>query len=840
MNGSDPSPPSPQYRFGRCVWQPARRRLLVDGQPVAAGSRALDLLHALIERRDRVVLKDELLDVVWPEVVVEEANLHVHVSALRKLLGPGVIATIAGRGYRFVGDLGPETDDDGAPVTRPASRPTTAPTTALIGRRDERAALLAALATPGLVTLAGTSGIGKTRLAADVVPEAAATASAAFAWVDFAAIAHAHEVPRAFAQALRIAAAADATLETIVAGLGAGPLLVVLDNAEHVVDGAAALAAALAPGSAPRPALRLLVTSQMTLAVPGERVVRLGPLPVPPSGASDPLAHDAVRLFVERAREADHAFTVDARDAETIADICRRLDGVPLAIEFAAARVRALGAVALRDALDQRLHLLGRAVRGAPARHRTLRAALAWSIELLAPREQTVLRRLSVFPAGCTLELAQAVAGDAALDAWAVLDALAVLVDRSLVVVEPGEVLRYRLLDSVRLYAAEALEAAGETHALRDRHADAMTALCRDVEERSTGEHGDGRPMALGAEIDGIRQALQRLLARESPADAIALAGRSARLWYERGLLPELLAVMWQLEPQLNAAPPLERVVFLTALGNLGVFYAARRGDLLAIKQRAVDMARADGLRVRLSRALVSLASGLLAAHRFDEVDAALVELSALERPDDPALVVAGRLSIAAMRHIVKHEVPEAIATLQRQRAILLGVPDQAGARATADLNLVMLLNASGRHAEALDLAASDWADARVPRTLLGFVYQAMLALAATERADAALALGRRERERLVAGPAIAKIGAEAIGTLALARGRLADALRVDGALEAHRRGDDEAHPLDRWWRDRLAAAADAAGLDATARAGWRAEGARLNNAGLLALVLDP
>ena len=217
-----------------------------------------------------------------------------------------------------------------------------------------------------------------------------------------------------------------------------------LDNCEHLVDAAAALVDTLLSRA---PHVHVLVTSQLRLNLAGEQVMAVTPLLLPPIDDPQPdERYAALQLFVQRARAVQPDFAVGAHNAYAVADICRRLDGLPLAIELAAARVRLLGVRGLRDRLDDRLRLLTGGARGAPPRQQTLQATLAWSHALLEPVEQAVLRRLGIFVGGFCLELAQQVAADAAIDAWAVLDALAALVDKSLVAVDPGEPPRYRLL----------------------------------------------------------------------------------------------------------------------------------------------------------------------------------------------------------------------------------------------------------------------------------------------------------------------------------------------------------------------------------------------------------
>ena len=258
--------------------------------------------------------------------------------------------------------------------------------------------------------------------------------------------------------------------------------LVLLDNAEHLLDGVAAFVTSVAAGSRTRRAF--LVTSQEPLRVDDEHVFRPEPLSLPTGDDPERIAASgAVALFVARAQAADRRFELCAENQTVVADICRRLDGIPLAIELAAARVPLLGIDGLRDKLDQRFHVLTKGRRASLRRHQTLRAALEWSHHLLAPAEQVVLRRLSVFAGGFTLEAAQQVAEDEqGIDRWDVLEHLGALVEKSLVVAEGDVIPRYRMLETTRLFALERLIESGESEHARRRHRDHYLALAEDCE----------------------------------------------------------------------------------------------------------------------------------------------------------------------------------------------------------------------------------------------------------------------------------------------------------------------------------------------------------------------
>jgi len=498
-------------RFDRFELQARERRLLVAGAPAALGARAFDVLLALVNRAGELVTKHELLDSVWAGLVVEEANLTVQVSSLRKVLGGELIATVPGRGYRFTGRLAGDEGAPPAPAAPTATAPAPAP--ALVGRDEDLARLSRALDTPGCVTLTGPAGVGKTSLA-----RAAAAGHAGGAlWVDLAPLTEGTQVPAALARALDIPPPEADAPAAFVRALGTR--LLVLDNAEHLIDAAATLAAALQQQA---PQLHLAATSQMPLAVPRERVLRLDPLAMPLDSDTLDLHHGAVALFVERATAADHRFSAGAASLPLLREICRQLDGMPLALEMAAARLPTLGLQGLRDALHSRFALLTKGHRSAAARHRTLHAALDWSHGLLSAEERRLFRALGVFAGGFTLELAVAVVAGPQGDRWAVVDGLSTLVDRSLVATDGQDPPRYHLLETMRAYALEQLAAAGEEQALRRRHAQGLLQLLGMAEGADS---SDSQRAVGGAEHDNAREALAWAL-QHDPALAVALAPR--------------------------------------------------------------------------------------------------------------------------------------------------------------------------------------------------------------------------------------------------------------------------------------------------------------------------
>lgn len=636
-----------RYRFGRCEVRPATRQLWVDGQPAALGARAFDLLQALVERRDRVVTKHELFDLVWPGVVVEENNLQVQISTLRKLLGAGAITTIPGRGYRFTQPLA----STGAPALREAPASSVGAST-LYGRDAELADLHTCVAQHPLVTVLGPGGIGKTRLIEALLGSLGAELAERGWRVDLASLADPALVATTVAHAVGAPVVGPAdTPALIVQALAGRRCLLVLDNCEHLLDAVDRLITALRAGA---PHARIVVTSQELLRHPDEQVFRLGPLALPASDdIADAQGSGAVALFVARAQAVAPRFALSADNAAAVIDICRRLDGVPLAIELAAARVPLLGVAGVRDKLDERFRLLTGGSRLALRRHQALGAALEWSYGLLAPAEQLVFDRLGVFAGGFTLAMAQALASDQAVDEWAVLDHLGALVDKSLVVADQGAEPRYRMLETTRAYAVERLAARGATETLLRRHAQAMLGLF----EQNYADNLHGLPppaqvRRLAPELDNLRAVLH--WATEHGGDpqlAIALVGaagaahgflwNAALAWEGRRWCESLKAKVD------GAVPAAVAARFWLACAELGA--AGQLDDAAADAQRALALYRAVGDPLGTYLALNEVCYLATLGGRNEDADRALDEALRLSDPSWPARMLAIVQNVAAL-----------------------------------------------------------------------------------------------------------------------------------------------------------------------------------------------
>jgi predicted ATPase/DNA-binding winged helix-turn-helix (wHTH) protein len=604
-----------ELRFGPFRLSRHRRELATDSGPVVLGARALDLLLVLINRPGQLFSKHELLDLVWSGLAVEENNLHVQMVALRRALGAhqNCIQTVPGRGYRFIGDL-----------TQPRAAPSPAPETPsrtnlpmefsrLIGREAELAALQACLRQSRLVTITGPGGIGKTRLA--IALGHAVREDFPAAWlIDLAPLADPSLIAGAAASALGLRLSADTPpVETLAAGIGAQRALLIFDNCEHLLAGVALLVGALLRRVE---SASIIATSQEPLRIEAEMTYRLDPLAVPPAEATalpELLQYGAVALFLRQVEAADRRFQAGPENSAAIAEICRRLEGIPLALEMAAARVPALGIERLRQRLGERLRMLTTGARTAAARHRTLRDTVAWSYELLDAPDRAVFRRLGVFAGGFSADSAVAVLATDADDEWALLDALGRLIDKSLAVAEPGEVPRYRLLETLRLFAAEQLAEQGEQAEFQRRHARHFNEVfARSYESWESTEDSAWLAQIL-PELDNLRAALDWALDAPDRAElAISLAGAAALFWDKMSLLAEGRRYLERAEVLLSDATPPEIAARLhRQIGNL--WLASDRPRALAALLRAEKIYRALGDQANLGAVLALLGP----AHSF-------------------------------------------------------------------------------------------------------------------------------------------------------------------------------------------------------------------------------
>lgn len=612
------------YCFGRFELRPLERLLLDDGQVLAVGARAFDLLATLAASPGQVVSKDDLLERVWPGLVVEENNLQVQVSKLRRLLGQDAIATVPGRGYQLVLKAqGPAPVAPGAPAEPvPAAPPNNLPPprSSFIGREKELAACTRLLRSGRLLTIVAIGGCGKTRLALELARAALPDFSDGAWFIDLAPLKEGDRVPAAIGAALRVFEQPGMPMsEALACSIADGAQLLVFDNCEQVIG---AVAEVLDVLLARCPRLKVVATSRVAVCHPLERVHALAPLAVPEArDEPDAASFDAVKLFVDRLQWSDPEFRLDARNTEVVVDICRRLDGIPLALELAAARIKMLTVQEIAAKIDDRFRFLTGASRLLP-RPQTLRATIQWSYDQLTPALQRQLRALAVVAGSWSLATATALASDDGneLD---MLDALSDLVNQSLVTVNhdaAGPESRYSLLETVRAFALDRLREAGEEDATRARHVRCHVAIAEEGNARLQGAQQRGWLRLLDAERENL------VLAHawcDSLADGAELGLRlTAALqgyWRSRGLLDlghrlacESLARAAGLAP----TPVHARALF--AAGDLAYFLGHHRvaKDLLT---RSVAMARSLGSARNEALPQLMLAMACLGLGELDE-----------------------------------------------------------------------------------------------------------------------------------------------------------------------------------------------------------------------------
>ena len=469
------------FRFGPFSLRPAAHLLLEGDAQIHIGVRALDLLTVLVERAGEIVTKDELFARVWRGVTVEEGNLRTQIALVRKALREGqsgdrYLMTVPGQGYRFVAPVA-ATETRNEPVRRRASAEPApglpARLTRLIGRAGSVRDITGRLDRNRFVTITGPGGIGKTSVAAAVAEQTAMSYSDGVCLVDCASLLGTSLVAQKLSSALGLEIAADDPTGGLVAYLSGRKMLIVLDCCERVVEDAAILAENLLRGAA---GIAILVTSREPLRAEGEIVYRLAPLDIPPASidlnANEALTFPSVQLFVERVSSADGQFKLSDTDAPVVAEICRRLDGIALAIELAAGRVDVFGLLGVATRLEDKVRLLTRGRRTALPRHQTLAATLDWSYDTLTGPEQATLRRLSMFAGSFTLDAAQAVAMDDGLHPPDIVEAVASLVAKSLLNADVTTGIgQYRLLDTTRSYALNKLRETDEFEQTARRHA---------------------------------------------------------------------------------------------------------------------------------------------------------------------------------------------------------------------------------------------------------------------------------------------------------------------------------------------------------------------------------
>ncbi|MGF6229645.1 putative ATPase/DNA-binding winged helix-turn-helix (wHTH) protein [Inquilinus ginsengisoli] len=541
------------FSFGPFRLYPAQQLLLEGDARIRLGSRALEILTALVERAGEVITKQTLMTRVWPDTLVTDGNLKVHIAALRRALGEGqpgrrYVVTVSGRGYRFVAPVeafGPEGLQAQEGIEAESAHNLPASVIRIIGRAGVIDTLLRQLAKHRFMTVVGPGGIGKTTVAVAAAHMRVSVYEHGTWFVDLAPTGHPKLVARALASVLGLTTHSLDVTAALIAFLRDKQMLIVLDSCEHVIDEAAFLAEQIINAA---PGVHVLATSREPLRARGERLQRLSPLETPadPSSltAAEALAFPAIQLFVERAAESLEGFELKDADALVVAEICRTLDGIALAIELAATRVDAFGLRELSTLLEDRFRLLRHGRRTAMPRHQSLAAALDWSYELLPEGERTILRRLSVFAGSFTLQLASAIAANDRIPVPDVVDGVGSLVAKSLISADIGGAkVQYRLLDTTRAYARQKLVESGEIDAVLRRHAEHH----RDLLERA-GVEAESRSAAEwwadhARRVDDVRHALNWAFSPSGDeALGMSLTVAAIPLWTHLSLLEECRA----------------------------------------------------------------------------------------------------------------------------------------------------------------------------------------------------------------------------------------------------------------------------------------------------------
>jgi predicted ATPase/DNA-binding winged helix-turn-helix (wHTH) protein len=786
----------PCFRFGEFALQVGRRALTRDGIPVDLGSRATDVLLALLRRPGEVAAKATIMREVWPGMLVAENNLTTQMAQVRRALGDPdgrrFIQTVPGRGYRFIAEVIRDSAAASPPTPPPDRHGLPLESSSFIGRERELADIAARLTERRLVTVVGAGGVGKTRTALKVAADHVAFYPDGVLLLELAPLSDPELVAELLCRKLGVAPGPTRNPnDAAVSVLHSRRLLLVLDNCEHVLGAAAALAGAILRHCR---LVRVLATSQEALRVPGEMVYRLPALGVPPGNgsltAALALQSEAVQLFTERAADALGSYILTDADAPAVATICRRLEGVPLAKELAAARLRMLNPREIAARLENMFRLLNVGSRTAMPRHQTLHATIDWSFALLSPPEQVVLRRLSVFVDGCCLDGAIAVASGDGIAAHAVFDLLTTLVGRSLVVADTTRpTTRYRMLETTRQYAAEKLAEAGEA-GRRLQMAEFLLALFRRAEAVWPTVPTDAWLATYGVEAENFRAAIDWAFAAGEPALGVSLVAQSGALAEERSLQPDLRRWTAAAMPHVTAETPRVEAAAILYLRTM----LEKRLGAYAVpvdRRQAIALFRAAGEQVGLSRALRQTAMARAMPGPMDpDVLAMATEAVDLLRDLAPhkdlatALAHLGSVHFLAGDHATSRLLNEQALAMRRR----LG--DRTGMLASS-VNLAELAFLDGDVGGALRYAAQAEVEARrgnvlatlalILSNLAGYRLANDQVVGGTQAASEALGLSRA-------------IGQDYLAVMCLEHLALSQALR--GALEpaAHLLGYTDAH----------------------------------------------
>jgi predicted ATPase/DNA-binding winged helix-turn-helix (wHTH) protein len=589
--------------FGPFRLYPSERVLKKSDQPVKLGSRAFDILLVLVEHAGEVVGHKELFAKVWPGVFVEEISLRVHIAALRKALDTGeagarYLTNVPGRGYCFVAPTSRELIESIVPAADTsfdALYHLPPPLARMVGRDETVREVCQKLIAERFVSIVGPGGMGKTTVALAVAHALLIDFRGAVCFVELSPLSDPQLLAGTVASAFGLPVQSQDPIPGLVAHLRGKRVLLILDSSEHLISQAAVVAERLFSDV---PDLHILVTSREILRVEGESVHHLSPLESPPDNANltaaEILNFPAAKLFVERAASSGAPTQLRDSDAPIVGNICRRLGGIALAIELAAGRVGAYGLGEIAKLLDSQFALRWPGRRTAPPRHQTLSATLEWSYNLLSDVERTVLRRLSVFVTGFTLEAAQRVAGDADIGKEQVFDAVAGLLVKSLASADTsGSATRYRLLDTTRTYAAMELTDAGEADILRRRHAEYYRALLRKTP--SDADLPADKRRALATHLGDIRAALNWAFGPGGDLSlGVDLTCYSSSIWLSKALFAECHEWTTRaaaVAPSKDGQATEQQLLIYLALASAEIFTVGLSEQVMVIWTKALKLA---------------------------------------------------------------------------------------------------------------------------------------------------------------------------------------------------------------------------------------------------------
>jgi predicted ATPase/DNA-binding winged helix-turn-helix (wHTH) protein len=676
-----PADPNGELDFGPFRLSVRRRRLFCGADEVHLGSRAMDVLLALARRRGQLVTREELFAAAWPNTFVHDSNLKVTVASLRRALREHspeceYITTVVGRGYWLGTDIRPEGGRSHAELPVAAGTPLPGLGT-VIGRDGEIAELREAVASSRLTTICGAGGLGKTTVAVAVAQLFDDEGGGSVTFVDLARVSSEEFVPASLAAALGISSDGNDSLQAVVSILVKRKALLIFDTCEHVLHAVAHVCSVLLANTSD---VRILATSRQVLRVRGEQVTWLAPLEVPPldhlDTAEDVLRYSAPQLLAARAFEKASYRLADA-DARAFADICRRLDGAPLAIELVSSRLLGRSADAVRCELDDRFRTVRRDSPGGPLRHQTLLVTLEWSYALLTRDEAVVLRAMSIFAGSFDTDSVVHVLAHRDLAPIDVLDAIAGLRAKSMLsVAQSSGELRYRLLDSTRAFASGLLATQGELAAISASHA----RLLLELLTRAGAEHATlpARKwhLSYAGQADDLRKAIDWALYQSGdPLLGVQLVAAGLPLWHELSLGEESRrnceAALAEFERIGCTDVPL-KLKLVVGLAASNTYLSADPAKAIALFEAAIRLARETADARAECRALSSLATFTLLPSHHIAVSETLLAMRdlAIRTNDRPARWEYEQLS--AHREMLLCDFPASLARLESLRAQML------------------------------------------------------------------------------------------------------------------------------------------------------------------------